>query len=366
MDRRRSAKNPWTIVLLIVIICCALAYGCASLGSRMINKDTFGHRTAVDIVNLQDLQATTTGFVYYDGNTVSAIKSNGRVDWSYLVGANAGFHATENGVATWSGKTITLIDSKSGDTTFNGAMAENVVSAHIGSKYTAILIGSENNSTIVLMENGGKQINQIALDHLTVVDYGFFSDGTLLWVMVCNTNGTVPTCNIQTYRPGKEILGSISDTEQMLYAAMFQSSRVCTVGDTYYKVYDYNGVEDTSRRELVYGWYLTNADTNSNDPLMAFVNDAQCKAESAIQDVRLMRSNLDRVVRLPFGCKRILTVGDTLYGFSSDGHMSRMNVNDAAPKAYKLNMTIDEVYGVTNDQVAVVRSGGTIYLVNLE
>ena len=115
----------------------------------------------------------------------------------------------------------------------------------------------------------------------------------------------------------------------------------------------------------MYGWYLTAADTSSNDPLMVFVNDAQCKGESDIQDVRIMRSNLDRVVRFPFGCRRVLAVGNTIYGFASDGHLMIMRTDETSPRAYQLGMTIDEVYGVTRDGVAVLRSGGAICLVNL-
>ncbi len=365
MDRRHSGKRPWTIVLLILAMVCALSYGIALLFQNAFAGNSLGHSRALNIANIQDLQTTPTGFVYYDGSTVSAIDSNGRVDWSYLVGGNAGFEATDYGVAAWVDSTITLIDGKSGSTTYNGTMSQNVIGAHIGEKYTAILIGEEGNSTIVLMENGGKQINQIVLDNLLAVDYGFFSDGTLLWVMVCDTNGTVPTCNIQTYRPGKEIVGSISDTEQLAYAVMFQSSKVCVVGDVYYKVYDYAGMEDTSLRKLIYGWYLTDADDSVSDPLMVLVNDAQCKGDSDIQDVRIMRSDLDQIVRFPFGCKRVLAVDSTIYGFSSDGHLMIMRTDEASPRAYKLEITIDEVYGVTRNGVAVLRSGGTIYLVDL-
>ena len=365
MDKRRTSRRPWALVLLILLICCGIAYGVASIGRGVSAGNALGHSEALSIANIQDLQTTASGFVYYDGSTVSAINSDGKVKWSYIVGANAGFEATDYGVAAWVGNTVTLIDGKSGSTTYNGTMADNVIGAHIGDRYTAILIGEEGNSTIVLMENGGKQINQIVLDDVLVVDYGFFSDGTLLWVMVCNTNGTVPTCTIQTYRPGKEIVGSIGDTEQLSYAVMFQSSKVCVVGDVYYKVYDYAGVEDRSMRKLVYGWYLTDADS-SNDPLMVFVNDAQCQGESDIQDVRIMRSNLDRVVRFPFGCRRVLAVGNTIYGFSSDGHLMLMRTDEASPRAYQLGMNIDEVYGVTRDGVAVLRSGGAICLVDLE
>lgn len=365
MEKRRERRNPWAIVLIILLICCSIAYGAAVLFRNNTTGDTLGSSRMVNIANIQDLQTTANGFVYYDGSTVSAISSTGKVNWSYLVGADAGFRASDYGVAAWSGRTITLINSETGATNFNGTMAQDVVSAFIGDRYTAILIGEESNSTIVLMENGGKQVNQIALEDVTAVDYGFFSNESLLWVMVCDSNGTVPKCSIQTYRPGKEYLASITDNEQLIYGVMFQSSQVCVVGDTYFKVYDYAGNEDRDKRELVYGWYLSSFDAGSADPLMVMVNDAQQQGESNIQDVRLMRSNLDRTIHLPFGCRSVVAVGNTIYGFSADGRLMIADAYSGAPKAYQLGIGIDEVYGVTRDGVAVVRSGGMVCLVTL-
>lgn len=365
MVRRHTGKIPWAIVLLILLLCCGLAFGAAKLSQRAFSKDSFGSYKAVEIANLQDLQTTANGFVYYDGSTVSAISSSGSVRWSYLVGANAGFAATDYGVATWVGQTITLIDAETGVTTFNGNMDAQVLNAHMGGKYTAVVIGEETNSTVVLMESGGRQVSQIVLEDVTVIDFGFFSNESLLWIMVCDSNGTVPTCNIQTYRPGKEIVGSIHDNEQLAYAVMFQSSQVLVAGDTYLRTYDYTGTEDASQRKLIYGWYLASADETSNDPLMAFVNDAQLKGESDIRDVRLLRQNVDRVVRLPFGCMNVVAMGDTIYGFTADGHLVIYGVNDPTSSAYQLSINIDTVYGVTRDGVAVLGNGGTVYLVNL-
>jgi len=366
MERSRYGKVPWTIVLLILAFSCALAYGVAMLFGNVFNQDDFGRYKRVDIANIQKLQTTASGFVYYDGSTVSSISSSGDVEWSYLVGMEAGFDATDYGVAAWTDKTITLIDSKSGSTTYNGTMENTVLSARIGEQYTAVLVGPESESTIVLLENSGRQINRIELTGVTAVDYGFFANGSLLWVMVCDSNGTVPTCDILTYKPGKEIVGSISDTEQLMYAVMFQQTQVCVAGDTYLKVYDYSGVEDKAKRTLVYGWYLADADTGSNDPLMAFVTDAQYSGGSDIQDVRLIRSNLDRTVRLPYGCRDLIAVGNTLYGFATDGHLVIMNTDEKAARAYSISLQIDEVYGVTRDNVAVVRSGNSVCLINLD
>jgi len=69
---------------------------------------------------------------------------------------------------------------------------------------------------------------------------------------------------------------------------------------------------------------------------------------------------------MPFGCKSVLAVGSTVYGFSSNGHL--MILDDAAsgtPRSYQLGIAIDQVYGVTRDGVAVIRSGSSIVLVNL-
>lgn len=363
----RSGAMPWAVVLLLLAIICAISFGLGKVGQSILGGSSFGHSKVLNIQNLQDLQTTQNGFVYYDGSTVACVASSGDTRWSYIVGVEAGFRATDYGVATWSGNTITLIDAQTGMTTYNGTLEEPVQSAYIGDRYTAILTGeSDQSSTIMLMENGGRQVNRILLDDVLVVDYGFYSNGTLLWVMVCDTNGTVPVCNIQTYKPSREIVGSISDTQQLVYAVSFQSSQVCVVGDTYIKLYDYAGVEDTASRRLAYGWYLAAWDHSKNDPLMAFVKDAQYTSEGDIRDVRIVRSDLDKVVRMPFGCCDLAVSGDTVYGFAADGHMMILPATQNKADSYRLNITIDRVYGVTRDHVAVLGSGDSIYLVNLE
>ena len=198
MDRRKSARNPWAIVLIIVAISVALAYGLATLSKRVIASDSFGHCTAMEIANIQDLQTTAGGFVYYDGNTVSSISSSGKVNWSYMMGQNAGFTATDSGVAVWAGSTLTLIDGKSGATTFNGEMEAPILSARSGSKYTAVVTGEEMNSTIVLMESGGKQVSQIILDDVDVINTA--SSQT---IPCCGSWCVIQTarCPPVTYRP---------------------------------------------------------------------------------------------------------------------------------------------------------------------
>ena len=365
MERRRRKRLPWTVALLIVAFSCLLAYGAARLYLRF-NQRTPYEYSAVEIGSNSGLEVVDDGFVYYDGTTLSMVGTDAKVKWNYYFGADAEFDATRYGVAAWAKNALTLIDSSTGTTTYSGTMEADILSAHIGERYTAVLLGPEHNSTIVLMEMGGRKINSITLPNQTVIDYGFLSNGSLLWEMSLDSSGTVPTATVNTYRPGKEIVGSIHDNEQLVYATVFQSSYFCCAGETHLKVYDYTGNEDRARRRLVYGWYMASVDENMADnPMMAFVPNDQFGGSNVIRDVRLMRANLDQQVRMPYGCQSLVARNDRVYGFSTDGYVMIAVQGRSKVNAYQLPMLFDRAYGVTADNVAVLGSGSYIYMVNL-
>ena len=218
---------------------------------------------------------------------------------------------------------------------------------------------------MVLLENGGREIDRLTFADQTVLDYGFFSGDSLFWIMTLDTSGTVPTTAISTYRPGRMIVGSITDSQQLMYQVMFQSSQVVCAGTTHLKVYDYTGREDESKRTLIYGWYLAAVEEGVDDPMMAFVPDAQYGTGSDMRDVRMIRSNADQIVRMPFSCIALVAKGDCVYGFSEDGHVMVARVGQQKVDAYLLEVPAAQVYGVTDDRVAVMGSGNTVYLVTL-
>ena len=365
MERNRKGRLPWAIALLIVVFVCVLALVVGRLISRATHRSSYDYH-AIQLAANQGLEVVDDGFVYYDGSYIGAVTTDGRIKWSYLIGRNAGFDANTNGVAAWTGESLTLIDGQTGTPSFSGAMEREVLSAYIGDRYTAVLLGPEHNSTIVLMESGGRRVNSITLTNQTVIEYGFFSSGSLLWVMSLDTSGTVPSCTVNTYRPGKEMVGSIHDNEQMVYGVVFQSSYFCCAGDTFLKVYDYTGKEDKTRRRQVYGWYMAALDEGMlDDPMMAFVPNAQYSSESGMKDVRMIRANLDQQVRMPYGCQSLIARNDRVYGFSTEGYVSIAAQGKAKVEAYALPMVFDKVYGVTANNIAILGNGNIIYLLNL-
>ena len=102
-----------------------------------------------------------------------------------------------------------------------------------------------------------------------------------------------------------------------------------------------------------------------DDPLMAFVPNAQYDSESGMQDVRMIRSNLDQQVRMPYGCQSLIARNDRVYGFSTAGYVTIATLGSQKVEAYGLPMLFDKVYGVTANDMAVLGNGNIIYLLNL-
>ena len=365
MEKRQNSRLSWGAALLIVILVTAIAFLGAHLYVRARSRGEFGTYARLDLPANQGLQPVGDGFVYYDGSSLLRMSSSGQTVWSHLVGANAQFDAQTTGVAAWSGDLLTLIGWEDGVVQYSSVLSTDIVSARMGGKYAAVLLAPETDGSLLLMEPGGRQVDTLEFNGQTVLDYGFFSDDSLFWVMSLDTSGTVPTCEISTYSPGKRIVGSISDHEQLMYQVIFRNSQLLCAGVTHLKVYDYIGTEQTAERKLIYGWYLVSADGNSRDPMMAYALNSQFDAGEGLQDVRMMRSNLDQTVRMPFGCASLVASGSRVYGFSKDGYIMIAKAGQQRVEAYPTGIAMDRVYGVTSDNVAVVGYGSQIYLINL-
>lgn len=366
MENRRARRMPWIIVILLVAAVCLVAWlGAFAIKKSAANSD-FGSYTALSGAQSMEVRIAGDGFVYYDGSSITRMDSGGNVVWTYLVGGGVEFSASSSGVAAWNGRKLTLIDIENGTTTYSGDQETDVSDARVGSKYAAVLLEGAEFSRVIVLEKGGRQVYTAELDQLTAVDFGFYSGGSQLWIMALDTTGSVPTCEITTYSPrSMSIVGQISDAEQLMYHVSFQSESVNCTGVTYYKAYDYNGREISDRQKLVYGWYLMSAGTG-DDPLMAFVPTGQSETGDAIQDIRLMRSGVDRIVHLPFTCAYLETKGDKVYGFASDGHVMIARPDRQKVDAYQMPFYIDRVYGITASGVAVVSSGDILYLLSLD
>lgn len=363
MERKKTVRLNWIAVLLVVVLLCSAAF---LLARQIVQSQSVVLRNATILPARagQAICANGEGVVYYDGASLHALNARGLQVWSYAAGTQASFDVGEGGVAVWSGTLLSLLSADQGLSLYSGNMEGEILDARLGTTYAAVQVGEEHDSTIVVMETGGRQVDRIELPDQTVLDFGFFNNGNLVWVMSLDTEGTVPGCSVCTYRPGRMLAGTITDTQQVLYEVLFQSAQIRTVGTTHIKDFDYTGKEIAANRMLVYGWYLIDIDEGSANPLMLFVPIAQADAGQSISDVRMIRGQTDRSVRLPYAAAGLFARGDTLYAFNGQ-YVMICRLDEERPRTYALPVYADSVLDITDGGAAVVSSGGSIYLVPL-
>lgn len=360
MENKPKKRLSWIVVLCVVTTLCASAF---FLARGIVDRQMPVIRSAIALPARpgQNIQPMGGGVLYYDGATLHALGSNGRQTWNHTAGSNADYAVGFEGVAVWADTLLSLLDSK-GTTIYSENLEKKILSARLSNLYVAVQIGTEHNSEMMILERGGREIESIDLPDQTVLDYGFFAGGSLFWVMTLNTEGTVPMCSVNTYKPGRMLTGSISDSQQTIYQVLFQSSQVRAVGTDYIKSYDYYSKEKIEDRNLVYGWYLMNLEEKVDNPLMAFVPIAQSNAIPNISDVRMIRGKQEQTIRLPIACFRLLVKGDAVYCFSNQ-YVFIARMGDEKPAAYVLPVHAESVLGMTDGGSAIVTSGDVVYLV---
>ena len=357
----KSSRKPlsWIVVLLVVAALVAASYGLSQLIQR--NETTRLTRAILlPALPTQHIRPYKDGLIYNDGTVLHALNGAGEQIWSYSAGVDSQMFTDSNIAATWSGTSLAFLDG-SGAPIYSDALEDTVLSARAGKHFLVAQVGQQLNSTLVVIErSSGKQVDRISLEHKTLLDYGFFSEDRMLWVMLLDSEGTTPVSSVATYRPGKTQHRAAQESDQILYHTMFEETDMITIGTSYIKHYDYTGAEIESRQQLVYGWYMVDEEKGK----MAFVPTQQADGGLRAKEIRILSGQTERTVHMPFECKAVFIAKGKVYGFS-DKYAMEFAGEAQTPTVKELPIQADRVLGVTDNQSAIIVSGEGVYLVPL-
>ncbi len=364
MEHAHAKRLSWIAAIIVSACICLAAWLISGWVTGSGNDAMLTDVVLLPCTASQKVKVWENGVLYSDGTSLHALDGSGRQKWTYPVGTGLDFAVSDQTVAAWSGTTLALLDSKSGASVLTTTMDDPILSACAGPTYAAVLTGEEHNATLNVLDLNGRQVDTISLASLTVLDFDFFSDGSMLWVMLLNTEGSQTMSMVSTYRPGRVQSGSITDTQQLVYHVSFTSSSVQTVGTSFLKYYDYTGMEQTDQRRLLYGWTMLSSDPSASSPLMVFAPENEVSTAATISDLRVITGASDRIVRLPFSSYAVAARANTIYGFSERCVMI-YPLSAKRATAYSLPFETSSFLGITNSRAAVLVSGDSIYLVSL-
>ena len=363
MDQKRRMIIFIALAAVIVLIALALL-GVFGGGSRKMSA------VQLRCVATQDVTPFGDSLLYYDGMTLFCLNSRGGEKWSYTLGENASFSCNDRVVAAWSGAQLHIIN-RDGHSTYNENLADVIQFARVGSKYVAVVLGSDVSPSLVIKDMQGTTVDHEtnAYADSVILDLGFFGDGEYLWSTSMDIYSTVPDTVMHTFRVNMTNSGEISLGENLTYAIIYAGGKLNVISTRQLRQYDYRGTLDTSGTVLVYGWQLVDHQVSGNTAMLLFAPSRQVESMSGMNQLRLLSGKTDKRFTLPSACVGSALYNKKIYAFSSDT-VYRADVNAQRFTAISMpseigNKKVTGFLGMLSGGVALLTCESDVYAVTL-
>lgn len=371
--KKNKKKSPFQKILRIVILAAALTAILVVTVMYALNGNTregIGRITRIGATLSQNVSPFGDSVIFYDGTTLHCVAATGGNEWSYQIGTNADYDATEKRIVAWSGNDLYILNSR-GRLIYNNKMSDAIQFASAGDEYVAVFVGDSDNGVVSVINSSGQIVDNIPVSNQTLLDIGFFMSTTtssaqpteLMWMLGLNTTGTVISTELQTYQPGKLSTGKSSLGEHIAYSIYDENGNLNIVTTRQILHYNYKALEASSPT-LIYGYTVEDVQ-KSGKTLYQLLVPAQEQSEGiSINNVRLMHGSVDRVLHLPGTCIAAKLGTKSVYGFSANA-VYACRFGETTFRAYAMPINVTAVLGMMTDNRAVVASGSEIYVVEL-
>ena len=372
-DRRKKKKTPGVNVKMIIglalsaaLVIAVIAYSLLGTGRTQIGK-----ATRIGATLSQNVAPFGDSVIFYDGTTLHCVAATGGNEWSYQIGTNADYDATEERIVAWSGNDLYIINSR-GRLIYNDKMSDTIQFASAGKDYVAAFIGEPDNGIVTVINSDGQIVDNITIEAQTLLDIGFFFSTTstsgaqateLMWVLGLNTTGTVISTELQTFQPGKLSTGKSSLGEHVAYSIYHADGLLNIVDTRQIMHYNYRALEE-KQSTLIYGYTMEDVRTVGGTTYQLLIPAQETTEGIHINNVRLMYGATDRVLHLPSECIDAKIGTRSVYGFSPNAvYVCRFG--ETSFNSYALPVNITAVLGMITDNRVIAASGSEIYVIEL-
>jgi len=353
------------VIALVAMIAIVLSYALSGGG-----REGVGRVTRIGATLSQNVTPFGDNVIFYDGTTLHCVAATGGNEWSYEIGTNADYDATQEKIVAWSGNDLYILNSR-GRLIYNNKMSDTIQFASAGDEYVAVFVGDPDSGVVSVINSAGQIVDNVTVSDQTLLDIGFFMTMTsssaqeteLMWMLGLDTTGTVISTELQTFQPGKLSTGKSSLGEHIAYMIYDKNGSLEIVTTRQIMHYNYRVLEE-SNPTLIYGYTVEDVKEINGVSYQLLIPAQESREGVHISNVRLMYGGIDRVLHLPSECLAAKLGTRSVYGFAGNAvYVCRFGETSFA--AYSLPINITAVLGMITDNRAVVASGSEIYVVEL-
>ena len=373
-DKKKKKKTGMSAnwrMLIGVALSALLFVSVISYALNNTGRSAIGKATRIGATLSQNVTPFGDNVIFYDGTTLHCVAATGGNLWSYQIGTNADYDATEERIVAWSGNDLYILNSR-GRLIYNNKMSDVIQFASAGKDYVAAFIGEADNGVITVINSAGQIVDNITIEDQTLLDIGFFFSTTttssaqeteLMWVLGLDTTGTVISTELQTFQPGKLSTGKSSLGDHVAYSVYHANGMLNIVDTRRIMHYNYRALEEKTAT-LIYGYTMEDVKAVGGTTYQLLIPAQETTEGIHINNVRLMHGNTDRVLHLPSECMAAKLGTKAVYGFSYNA-VYVCNFGQTSFTAFALPVNITAVLGMISDNRVVVASGSEIYVIEL-
>ena len=369
--KKKKKKRSGSLTILALLLALALMIAISvAYALRETGRTDIGRTTRIGATLSQNVSPFGDSVVFYDGTTLHCVSASGGTQWSYQIGTNADYDATQDRIVAWSGNDLYILNSR-GRLIYNNKMSDQVQFARAGETFVAVFVGEPDNGVVTVINTDGQIVDNVTISNQTLLDIGFFKATTsssaqateLMWVLGLDTTGTVISTELQTFQPGRLVTGKSSLGEHIAYMIFDTNGTLNIVTTREIMHYNYRALEE-SPASLIYGYTVEDVKTQGGVTYQLLIPAQESRSGIHLNNVRLMYGGIDRVLHLPNECLAARLGTRSVYGFSQNA-VYACPFDETTFTAYALPVTITAVLGMITDNRVVVASGSEIYVIEL-
>jgi len=368
--KKKKGLSSQLKMILALIALVAMLFIVVSYALEGNGRENVGRMTRIGATLSQNVMPFGDSVIFYDGTTLHCVAATGGNEWSYQIGTNADYDATQEKIVAWSGNDLYILNSR-GRLIYNNKMSDTIQFASAGDEYVAVFVGDPDNGVVSVINSSGQIVDNISVSNQTLLDVGFFMSATsssaqeteLMWMLGLDTTGTVISTELQTFQPGKLSTGKSSLGEHIVYMIYDTDGLLNVVNTRQIMHYNYRVLEEGSST-LIYGYTVEDVKQNGKINYQLLIPAQEQSEGIRINNVRLMYGGVDRVLHLPSECLAAKLGTHSVYGFASNAvYVCKFGETTFTPYALPVNVTA--VLGMITDNRAVIASGSEIYVLEL-
>ncbi|MGN0996601.1 MAG: hypothetical protein ACI4PG_06810, partial [Candidatus Ventricola sp.] len=121
--KKKKKKRSGSMRILALLFALALMIAISvAYALRDTGRADIGRTTRIGATLSQNVTPFGDSVVFYDGTTLHCVGATGGTQWSYQIGTNADYDATQDRIVAWSGNDLYILNSR-GRLIYNNKMS---------------------------------------------------------------------------------------------------------------------------------------------------------------------------------------------------------------------------------------------------